>query len=52
MPMIMNNHRTFNEIYPTLSDFITDYKNCGIPPVISETNANTLFYLLSASYGT
>ena len=52
MPMIMNNHRTFNEIYPTLSDFITDYNNCGIPPVISETNANTLFYLLSASYGT
>lgn len=52
MPMIMNNHRTFNEIYPSTVDFLDDYKACGIPTTISEDNATTLFYLLSASYGT
>lgn len=51
MSMLMNNHRTFNEIYPTLNDFITDYNGCGIPPLVNEENVSTLFYLLSASYG-
>lgn len=49
----MNNNLTFTEIYPTLEEFVEDYNNCGIPPALkNEDNVNTLFYLLSASYGT
>lgn len=45
-------HRTFTEIYPNLDTFINDYKNNGIPTTISDDSAKTLYYLLSARYGT
>ena len=48
----IGNNLTFTEIYPTLNEFIEDYNNCGLPTTISENNVITLFYLLSASYGT
>ena len=47
----------FTDIYNNVEDFISDYKNesddfvNGIPQLISETSANTLFYLLYARYG-
>lgn len=48
----IGNNLTFNEIYPTLEEFVEDYNNCGFPPSLKvEDNINTLFYLLSASYG-
>lgn len=43
--------RKFTDIYPDVATFITDYKNNGIPNLISDTNATTLYYLLYARYG-
>lgn len=47
----------FTDIYDNVEDFIADYKNessdfvNGIPNLISDTSAETLFYLLYARYG-
>lgn len=47
----------FCDIYTDVDEFIADYKNTsddfvnGIPPMISDTNATTLFYLLYGRYG-
>lgn len=47
----------FCDIYSDVDEFIADYKNTstdfenGIPPMISDTNATTLFYLLYGRYG-
>lgn len=41
----------FTDCYPDVEEFITDYSSVGIPTVISETNARTLYYLLYAYYG-
>ena len=49
--------KKFNEIYSSVGDittentFLYDYHNIGIPAIISDTNATTLFYLLSAKFG-
>ena len=44
-------HRTLSDIYPTLKDFLDDYKSNGIPTTITEDSAKTLYYLLQARYG-
>ena len=47
----------FTDIYDNVDDFIADYKNessdfvNGIPNLISDTSATTLFYLLYGRYG-
>lgn len=47
----------FTDIYDNVEDFIADYKNessdfvNGIPNLISDTSAETLFYLLYGRYG-
>lgn len=49
--------KKFTEIYDNVDKFIADYKNQnaefpnGIPAIISDTNATTLFYMLYAKYG-
>lgn len=46
----------FSQIYDNVSDFMDDYKNLndefinGIPTTISDTNAQTLFYLLYSRF--
>ena len=41
----------FGEVYNNVDDFYTDYTTMGIPTTITQTNLNTLFYLLYAKYG-
>lgn len=47
----------FTDIYDNVDDFIADYKNessdfvNGIPNLIADTSAETLFYLLYGRYG-
>ena len=36
----------FSDIYNKASEFLSDYHNIGITPVISDSNASLLFYLL------
>ena len=43
--------KLFTEIWPEVSEFLTDYQTNGIPMTISNQNATTLFYLLYAKYG-
>lgn len=53
MALIMNNHLTLTEIYPTLEDFVKDYNNNGLPPILKNADSiNTIYYLLQAAYGT
>ena len=42
--------KIFTDIWNRVSEFIYDYKHVGIPTTISDTNANTLYYLLYARY--
>ena len=41
----------FSDIYKKASEFLSDYHNIGITPVISDSNASLLFYLLYGRYG-
>ena len=41
----------FREVYNNVTDFYNDYTTMGIPTTITQTNLNTLFYLLYAKYG-
>lgn len=41
----------FTDIYNNVDDFINDYKNNGLPTLISDESATTLYYLLYARYG-
>lgn len=41
----------FREVYNNVDDFYTDYTSMGIPTTITQTNLNTLFYLLYAKFG-
>lgn len=41
----------FSDIYEKVSEFLSDYHNIGITPVISDSNASLLFYLLYGRYG-
>lgn len=43
--------KTFCQIWEEEATFLSDYKNSGIPPMIEEANARTLYYLLYARYG-
>lgn len=46
--------RTFSEIWPEVTDFLTDYNAGQIPVTIKETDSltpTTLYYLLYAKYG-
>lgn len=43
--------RTFTDIFPTVDQFISDYKNIKIPQVVNENNATTLYYLLYGRHG-
>ena len=45
------NSLKFREVYNNVDDFYTDYTTMGIPTTITQTNLNTLFYLLYAKYG-
>ena len=47
----------FSDLYPTVDLFIADYKNQnpefvnGIPTIITDANATTLYYLLYSKFG-
>ena len=43
--------KLMTDVWGKASDFLTDYKNAGIPTTISDQNATTLYYLLYARYG-
>lgn len=43
--------KIFTEIYDDAGTFVYYYKHCGIPTTISDSNCNTLYYLLYARYG-
>lgn len=43
--------KRFTDVYERVEDFLADYKDCGIPTTISDSSAQTLFYLLYGSYG-
>lgn len=43
--------RKFTEIWGNVEAFLNDYTEAGIPQLISETSASTLYYLLYARYG-
>lgn len=43
--------KLFTEIYDDAGTFVYYYKHCGIPTTISDSNCNTLYYLLYAKYG-
>lgn len=41
----------FVDTYPTVEEFINDYKNVGLPTTITDESATVLYYLLYAYYG-
>lgn len=41
----------FTQVWDEVEDFMQDYKNAGIPNLVSDVNAQTLYYLLYARYG-
>ena len=41
----------FTEIWEDAAEFLSDYKECEIPQMISDTSATSLYYLLYARYG-
>ena len=49
--------KKFTDIYDDVNDFMTDYKNIGIPykinnvQTLTDANAQTVYYLLYARYG-
>lgn len=43
--------KRFTDVYESVEEFLADYKDCGIPTTISDSSAQTLFYLLYGSYG-
>lgn len=43
--------KRLTDVYTSATDFLADYKDCGIPTTISDNSAQTLFYLLYGSYG-
>ena len=43
--------KKFTDVYESVEQFLADYKDCGIPTTISDSSAQTLFYLLYGSYG-
>ena len=43
--------RYFADIFPSAEDFLTEFKESSIPVSITDTNAQTLYYLLYSKYG-
>ena len=43
--------RKFTDIFPDVNTFVSEYKNNGIPNLITDASASTLYYLLYARYG-
>ena len=43
--------RSFADIFPSVEDFLTEYKAASIPTTITDPNAQTLYYLLYSKYG-
>ena len=43
--------RSFADIFPSAEDFLTEFKESSIPVSITDTNAQTLYYLLYSKYG-
>lgn len=43
--------KSFSDVWNNVDDFIADYTDVGIPVSISNTYAETLYYLLYAKYG-
>ena len=43
--------RSFANIFPSVEDFLTEYKAVSIPIIITDPNAQTLYYLLYSKYG-
>lgn len=43
--------RTFQDVYPDVNSFIVNYNGIGLPPIISDVSATTLYYLLYSRYG-
>ena len=41
----------FTDIYNSSDEFMADYKNIGLPTIISEPTATTLYYLLYGRFG-
>lgn len=41
----------FTDIYNSSDEFMADYKNIGLPTIISEPMATTLYYLLYGRFG-
>ena len=41
----------FVDTYPTVTEFINDYKGVGLPATITDESASVLYYLLYAYYG-
>lgn len=41
----------FVDTYPTVTEFINDYNNVGLPTTITNESASVLYYLLYAYYG-
>lgn len=41
----------FVDTYPTVEEFVNDYKNVGLPTTITDESASVLYYLLYAYYG-
>lgn len=45
------NTKLFTDFYPEADDFLEDYNDNGIPAIISNESARTLYYLIYAKYG-
>lgn len=43
--------KKFNDIYSSVTTFLGDYSNIGIPTSITTSSATTLYYLLYGRYG-
>lgn len=43
--------KRFTDVYNNVNDFLADYGNIGIPPIVANESVETLFYLLYARYG-
>lgn len=44
------NTKSFSEVYPDVTTFLSDYNTIGIPATIQQQTATTLYYLLIGRY--
>lgn len=43
--------KKFTDVYKSVEDFLTDYNGVGLPTTISQSSAQTLYYLIYGRYG-